>query len=184
VEADRLSKEDEVQRLKAIHAAVAEELESARRLESAASYGYTKANLPLSLARLAAKIIVTATTENQRARNFVNQVFDTDAHKKPPYGTVMVCVGPKGMPDGVRVVSISELARESNRPESETIQELRKSSYLLFDQEAFSRLINKLVIDMREGRLHLPIPVETLARAETLRLETRKAEWVRCPRPQ
>ncbi len=38
-EADRLTREDGAQRLKSIHAAVAEELERSRRLESAASYG-------------------------------------------------------------------------------------------------------------------------------------------------
>ncbi len=183
-EADRLTREDGVQRLKAIHAAVAKELEAARRLESAASYRYTKANLPFSITGSIVKIIVAASTENQRALKFLNQVFDTSAERKPPYGTVMVCVGPEGLPDDVRVVSISELARESNRPESETIHEVRKRGCLLFDQEPFSRLIDKLVIDVRDGRLNLPIPIETLIRAETLRLEAKKAEWVRCPRPQ
>lgn len=66
-EANRLTREDGAQCLKAIQAVVAEEMEEARRLESDASYGYTKAILPFSLAGLAAKIIVTATTENQRA---------------------------------------------------------------------------------------------------------------------
>jgi len=183
-EADRLTREDGVQRLKSIHAAIAEGLQRARWLEGVASDQNSKANLPFSIAGSIAKIIVAATTENQRARNFVNQVFDTDADKKRPYGTVMVCVGPKGLPDDVRVVSISELARESNRPESETMQRLRKRGYLVFNQESFSRLIDKLVIDVREGRLHLPIPIETLTGVETLRLEARKAEWVRHPRPQ
>ncbi len=183
-EADRLTREDGAQCLKAIHAAVAEELERSRRLESAASYGYTKASLPFLITGSIAKLIVAASTENQRARNFVNHVFDTDANKKPPYGMVMVCVGPKDMPDDVRVVSISELARERNLSESEIIQKLQKGGCLLFNQETFSRLIDKLVIDIREGRLHLPIPIETLTGVETLRLEARKAEWVRCPRPQ
>ena len=183
-EADRLTREDGAQRLMSIHAAVAEELQRARWLEGSASYGYNKAKLAFSLTGSIVKIIAAATTENQRARDFVNHVFDTGAHKTRPYGTVMVCVGPKGLPDDVRVVSISELARESNRPESETIQELRKRGYLLFNQEAFSRLIDKLVIDVREGRLHLPIPIETLTGVETLRLEDKRAEWVRCPRPQ
>ena len=82
------------------------------------------------------------------------------------------------------VVSISELARESNRPESEIIQKLQKGGCLLFSQERFSRLIDKLVIDVREGQVHLPIPIETLTGVETLKLEARKAEWVRHPRPQ
>jgi len=186
IEADRLTREDGAHRLKAIHAAVVEKLEWSKRLESAASYGYTKASLPFSIAGSIAKIIVAA-TENQRARNFVNQVFDTDADKKRPYGTVMVCVGPKGLPDDVRVVSISELARKSNLSDSETIQELQKRSYLLFSQEAFSRLIDKLVIDVREGRLYLPISSEKLLEVGTsgyLRLETKKSEWVPYSRPR
>ena len=186
-EADRLIREDGAQRLTAIHAAVVEKLEWSKRLEGAASDGYTKASLPFSITGSIVKIIVAASTENQRARNFVNHVFDTDANKKPPYGTVMVCVGPKDMPDDVRVVSISELARESNRSESETIQELRRRGYLMFNQEAFSRLIDKLVIDVREGRLHLPIPIEKLSERVASgyqRLETKRAEWVLYSRPQ
>jgi hypothetical protein len=187
IEADRLTREDGAHRLKAIHAAVVEKLEWSKRLESAASYGYTKASLPFSIAGSIAKIIVAAATENQRARNFVNQVLDTDADKKRPYGTVMVCVGPKGLPDDVQVVSISELARKSNLSDSETIQELQKRGYLLFSQEAFSRLIDKLVIDVREGRSHLPISIEKLLEVGTsvyLRLENKKAEWVPYSRPR
>ena len=66
MEADRLTREDGAHRLKVIHAAVVEELERSRRLESAASYGYTKANLPFSITGSIVKIIVAATTENQR----------------------------------------------------------------------------------------------------------------------
>lgn len=186
-EAGRLTREDGAQCLKVIHATVAEELERARRLESAANYGYTKASLPFSITGSIVKIIVAATTENQRVCNLVDHVFDTSAEKKRPYGTVMVCVGPKGLPDDVRVVSISKLARESNRPESETMQKLRKRGYLLFNQEAFSHLIDKLVIDVRDGRLHLPISSEKLSEVGTsgyLRLENKRAEWVPYSRPQ
>ena len=77
-EADRLTRQDGSQRLKVIHAAVIEKLEELRRLESAASYGYSKANLTLSVVGSIAKIIVSATTENQRARKFVNDVFAID----------------------------------------------------------------------------------------------------------
>lgn len=166
-EADRLTRKDAAQRLEAIHAAISAGLEWSRRLEGAASYEYSKTNLIFSLTGLAAKIVLAATTKNQQVSNFVDHVFDTDAHEKRPFGTVMVCVGPKGLPHDVRVVSISELARESNRPECETIQKLRKSGYLLFNQEAFSSLIHKLVIDVREGRLHLPISNEQLSEIGT-----------------
>ncbi len=123
-EAGRLTREDGAQRLKAIHAAVTEELEQARRLESAVSYEHTKAILPFEVVGFFAKIIMAATTEKPPVLKLVSQVCDTSTAKKPPYGTVMVCIGPKGLPDDVRVVSISGLARESNQPESEITQKL------------------------------------------------------------
>jgi len=184
-EADRLTHEDEAQRLKAIYAAVADELEQSRLLEAAASCGQAEADLIMTLGGLAARAIVAATTRSPRAWNLVHDVSDQSASKRRPFGTVMVRVGPKGLPDGVRVVSISELARESNRPEGDIIQELRKGGCLVFSQQAFSRLIDKLVIAVREGRLQLPVSPEKLSEVETsdyLRLETGKSRWVPHPR--
>jgi len=174
-EADRLKREDAAQRLKAIHAAIALGLEWSRQTEGVARHEYTRANLIFSLTGLAAKIVLTATTKNQLASNLVDYVFGTDAHEKRPFGTVMVCVGPEGLPGDARVVSISELARESNRPEGEIIQKLRKSGYLLFNQEAFSSLIDRLVIDVREGRLDLPISSEQVSE-----IGTSATQGIRC----
>jgi len=181
-EADRLTREDEAQRLEAIYAVVAEELERSRLLESAASYGYAKGDFILGLGGLAAKAIVSATTKNPRARKLVHSVFDQSASKVRPFGTVMVCVGLKGLPDDVRVVSISELARESNRSEADIVEELRRGGCIVFGQQAFSCLIDKLVMDVREGRLHLPVSSEKLSEVETSshpRLEAGKSHWVR-----
>jgi len=184
-EADRLTRQDGAQRLKVIHAAVIEKLEELRHLESAASYGYSKANLTLSVVGSIAKIIVSATTENQQARKFVNDVF-ADTDKKQPYGRVMVCVGPRGVPDGVQAVSISELARESNRSESEIISKLRGSEHLLFTEDVFSRLIDRLINDVQEGRLLLPILPDKLSEIQSssgAKLEEEKPVWVRISPP-
>ncbi len=127
IKADRLTREDGAQRLRTIYAAVAEELERTKRLEDTARYEDTKMYLPFSLAGFAAKLIAEATTENQLALNIVNQAYERFTLQNRSYGTVMVCVGPKGLPDDVLVVSISNLARESNQSESETIQKLQKA---------------------------------------------------------
>jgi hypothetical protein len=157
----RLEWEDEASSLKALCRTIVEQLGQMKYSESFACYGDTKANLAFSVTGLAAKIIV-ATEKDQRARNVVTNVFDTGDHKKP-FGTVMVCVGPKGLPDDVKGVSISQLARESHRPEREVANKLRKDGYLLFSQEAFSLLIDRLIGDVREGRLSLPVSRDTLA---------------------
>jgi hypothetical protein len=186
-EADWLTREDEAKLLETIRVWLTEKLHRAKRQEDSASEGYNKAKTTLSLTGLALKLIVVATIENQRARNFVNHVFDTSKVKTRPYGKVMICVGEKGLPDDAQVVSISELARKSNRSESEIIQELQKTGNLLFSQGEFSRLIDKLLIDVREGLLHLPLPNEKLAEmiaSGYLNLKAERLEWVPYSRRQ
>jgi len=161
-EQTRLKREEEASSLRALYRTIVEQLERMKYIESSVCCGDNRANLIFSLTGLAAKIIVAATTKNQRTWNVVNNIFDTEGHKKP-FGTVMVCVGPKGLPDDATVISISQLARESNRPELEIMNKLQKNGYLLFGQEAFPVLIDKLIGDIREGRLSLPISRDKLA---------------------
>jgi hypothetical protein len=178
-EAERLTREDEVQRLKTIHTAIVEKLASLRQTERAASYGHSKASLDWSLVGFAAKLITMAITENRQAHDFVNQVFDTSERNKCPYGTIMVCVGSKGIPDDIQVVSISESARESNQSEFEIIQKLQKDGWLLLSQEAFTGLIDRLITHVREGRLHLPIvgnKLSEIVATGCLRLESKQLQ--------
>jgi len=166
-EAERLRREDAASRLKAIYVAIAQALQLSRWAEDAARYEYTNQNLARGVIGLAAGVILALTTKNHPASNLVGHAFDTDTHEKRPFGTVMVWVGPKGVPDDIGIVSISELARKSDRPEGEIIQKLREGGYLLFNQEAFSSLINKLVMDVREGRLELPVSSDKLSELGT-----------------
>jgi hypothetical protein len=92
---------------------------------------------------------------------------------------VMVCVGPKGIPDDIQVVSISELARESNQPEFEIMQKLQNGGGLVLSQDAFTRLIDRLITDIREGRLHLPIidnKLSEMVATGYLRLESKQLQ--------
>jgi len=167
VEAERLRREDAAARLKAIYVAIAQALQLSRFAEDAARHEYTKQNLARGVIGLTAAVIMALTAKNQPASNLVGHAFNTDTHEKRPFGTVMVWVGPEGVPDDIGIVSISELARKSDRPESEIIQKLREGGYLLFTQEAFSSLIDKLAIDVREGRLALPVSSEQLSEIGT-----------------
>ncbi len=186
-EADHLAREQGVQCLKMCHATVIKDLEQARRLEGILSYENSKNELKLSFAGLAVRFITAAITENQKVRNSVNQFFDRSKRNKRPYGTVMVCIGVKWIPDDVRVVSISELAREANRLESEVIQQLQQTGSQVFTESAFSSFIDKLVADIREGRLHLPLTGEKLSKiAEPycLAFAVKLSKWVAISQPQ
>jgi hypothetical protein len=161
-EANRLSREDEALRVKALYSSIRQQLDLAKRSEDAASYGHSQANLIFSLGGLAASSIIGMVSKNKRRSATAGHLLQSLNNEQPPFGRVLVCIDPEGLPDDVRVVSISKLARESNRPESEVIYELQERGCLLFSEKEFSLLIDRLVDDVREGRLCLPISREKL----------------------
>lgn len=179
-EAKRLSREDEASRLRVLYRSVVAHLDRVKRDEGSESYAQSQINLEVSVIALAMSAGRAIISKNNRLSR-ISDSLKSAGIKKLPFGNVLVCVGPKGLPDDVGVVSISRLARESNRDESEVINELKKHGCLLFSKETFSHLIDKLVDDVREGRLRLPISGEKLSDIKTSSLfkpEAKKSKWV------
>jgi len=179
-EAKRLSREDEASRLRVLYRAVVAHLDRVKRDEGSESYAQSQINLEISVIALAMNAGRAIISKNNRLSR-ISDSLKSAGIKKLPFGNVLVCVGPKGLPDDVGVVSISRLARESNRDESEVINELKKRGCLLISKETLSLLIDKLVDDVREGRLRLPISGEKLSDIKTSSLfkpEAKKSKWV------
>ncbi|GAI95156.1 unnamed protein product, partial [marine sediment metagenome] len=166
-EANRLNREDEASRLKALCSFIRQQSDQAKRGEDAASYGHTKADLISFLGGLAVSGAIKMVSKNKQLSAFADYLLENPISKERPFGMVLVCIGPKGLPDGVEVVSISRLARESDRQECDVINELQQRGYLLFSEEAFSLLVDRLINDVLEGRLLLPISVEKLTEIKT-----------------
>ena len=162
-EANRLNRKDEASRLKALHSSIRQQLHQVRRSEAAAEYGRVRADMISSLGGLALGGILKKVSKNKRLSEFVDYLLESPNNKERPFGNVLVCIGPKGLPDDVKVVPISLLARESNREEHQVINELQEYGYFLLSEKASSLLIKKLVDDVQEGRLHLPISLEKLS---------------------
>jgi hypothetical protein len=165
-EAIRLSREDEASRLRSSCRNVVEQLEQIKRDEGSASYVDSRMNLGFSMVGLGMAAGRAALAKNNRLSR-ISDSLKNSGIKKLPFGNVLVCIGPKGMPGDAKAISISRLARESKRPEYEVINELQKGGHLLLGKEAFSQSIDKLVDDIRKGRLHLPISVEKLSEIKT-----------------
>ena len=186
-EANRLSREDEASRLRTLYHTLTEQLGQVKRDEDSASYGHSKARLVASLGGLVVGVAIKMASKDKQLSAFSDHLLNNLGGKRLPFGLVFVFIGPKGLPDDARVVSIARLARESNREESEVINELQERGYLLFSEEAFPLLIDKLTDDVQEGRLLLPVPTEKLAEIRTsswVKLETKKPRWVPSSRPQ
>ncbi len=154
----RLNREDEASGLKAVYRAIVEQLQRSRETETTASRGHSQTKLMLSLGELAVTAIVS---KGKRLSAITDYLLQMPLDKEP-FGLVMVCIGPRGLPDDVGVISVSQLARESNRSEPEIMSKLRDDGYLLFTEEAFSLLIDRLVVDVREGNLPFPVSRDKL----------------------
>jgi hypothetical protein len=180
-EANRLNRQDEASRLRVLYSSIRQQLKWATNLENAARNSHNERRLKTSLAGLAIEAGILMLSENRLALAFSDHILRNIGGKECSFGTVLVSVGPKGLPDDVQVVSISESARQSDRQELEVIEELRERGYLLFSEGAFSHLINSLVADIQEGRLTLPVLREKLAENQTsssVKLETGRPKWV------
>lgn len=166
-ESNRLKKEDQVSSLEALSLYIKEQIERTEDSEDSAKYGYYKAGVVISSIGLAASIGVRLALKGKRSRNLSKYLLSNVEDKQPHFGTVLVSVGPGGLPEDVEVVSISRLARETNRDEPEVIKRLLGHGYLLFDGESFSHLIQRLIADIQEGLLLLPIPIQELAKIQS-----------------
>ena len=166
-EANRLNRKDEASRLKALYSSVRQQLDRAKSSEDAARHGHSQTNLVISLSGLALSSTIKMASKNKRLSAFADYLLESPTNKEPPFGMVLVCIGSKGLPDGVEVVSISHLARESDQRESEVINELQQRGCLLFSEKAFSLLTDRLIGDVQEGRLLLPISTKKLSKIKT-----------------
>jgi hypothetical protein len=178
-EAKRLNQEDEASRLRALYRAIVEQLERVKRNEGSASYGHSQVKLMTSWGGLVVGTVIKITSKDKRLSAFSDHLLKNLGGKDPPFSMVLVCIGSQGLPDGVEVVSISRLARESNREESEVINELQQGGCLLFSEKAFSLLIDKLINDVQGGRLLLPITTEKLSQlkpSSRLKLKAKNSE--------
>jgi hypothetical protein len=156
----RQTREDEVAILMEVRRAIVEQLRELKGIDTAARLGQSQANAALFPAGLA---LTALFSKNDMQSAIADYLLRGSGHKHRPFGTVMVCVGPKGLPDDAQAVSISQLASDSNRLEPEIVNGLRKDGYLVFSEEVFSSLIDKLVADVRQGKLSLPVSREKLA---------------------
>ena len=78
------------------------------------------------------------------------------ARERPPFGRVVVAVGPGGFPGDLEVFNVSHLAREEGLSEPEVEQALVAQGYALFYSEEFKRLVAWLRREVLEGRIRLP----------------------------
>lgn len=74
----------------------------------------------------------------------------------PPFGLVLIAVGSVGVPDGLRAINISALARSEGIPASVVEKRIAAQGNVLLTPEAFEQLVDWLRAEVLSGRVDLP----------------------------
>lgn len=164
-EAERLRRHDQARQLDALGEKVAQEVSDIQRMETAASYGFTKGTLITGLVKFTlGSLAAAATNTPERPLSVGARLAGSDFARTAPFGEVRVAVGPGGVPDDVIVVALSRQARELGRAESEIAARFETRGYRLVTPEAFSTILNELKDKVLKGTLALPVTPSSLGR--------------------
>ena len=158
-----MAREADMKMLQNLTTRLKQDLEEAALSENGAEYASFKADAVGSVGSLIGKRIGSAIAGPAwREEAFEKELTARRTRRQCTFGTIVVCVGKRGLPDDVHVVSISKLARTHNRFESEVIQLLQQRGVLLFSPDVFHVMFGTLIEQLREGKLRLPISPKQL----------------------
>ena len=128
LQAETVAGRDEASRLKRLHSTIIDKFHELKCIENGARYH-----------EVIAGVIPTLTSL------FLPKLFSDTTETQPPFGTVLICIDSRGIPDGVDVLSISQMARETKREERNIIFELRSKGNRLLNEQDFTALIESLI---------------------------------------
>jgi hypothetical protein len=141
-----------------------DEVENIKRIESAAPSGANTQALLGGAAALTIGSIFSAARGRKDALNIGVRMAGSVLSRKVPFGIVLIAVGKGGLPDDLKIIPLSRLARESNRSESEVETSLKYGGYLLMTPDAFSKVLDKVECGILDGSVSLPIDINEFSK--------------------
>lgn len=154
-----LARRDQAACLRSLKARVLAEVKFLLDAESSAKSGFTEGKLlfaPLSFA-IGGWAGMLLHHENPVKAGL--DAAGSTLSKKLPFGIVLVGIGPGGLPDDVKVIPLSALARESKMTESTIRATIVSKGYLLITPEVFAATMDETEHRVLNGDLSLPLPL-------------------------
>ena len=174
--ATQMRRHDQAAVVHSLRDRVMSEVGAMRGTEATAASGHGGIAIAVGLGSLALGGLVSAASGHSGPKRIGARVSRDILSKKVPFGSVEVTIGKQGIPEGVEVISVSRLARESGRSESEVRSTLRKDGYSVMVPEAFTRSLDTLERRILDGFVSLPVHIQELhkmGRSETLQARLR-----------
>ncbi len=158
----QLIRHDQVTRLGLLRAIIMQEVENIKRIESAAQSGSIKGVWFESGAKFVIGSLLAASSGRDPLDTGMGMV-ESVLSKKVPYGTILIAIHEKGLPDDLKIVPVSRFARESNKTESEVETDWKHDGSLLMSPEKFAELLDKVEREILDGSYSLPVGIDRLS---------------------
>lgn len=158
--ADSVLRHDQAAILRSLKARVMAEVKDAQWREGSASLAFTESNLGWGLAAFPAGLLLGAAAGHKDPLATAAKMADSILGKSAPFGSVLVGVGKHGIPDDVKVIPLSRLARESKMSESQVRATLSSSGCCLTAPQTFAAAVDEIERRILDGAVSLPLSVE------------------------
>jgi hypothetical protein len=157
-EAEYLYRYDQSRIVRALQDRITQQVAHMRRMEDSESYSFNKTMLITGFAEVLLWSLIAARLHTGEHPLSVGlEHARSDFSRTAPFGTVVVSVGPKGIPDDVQVVSLSQYAREQKKAETEIAAAMEDSGYRLIQAEKFLTTLDELREQVLKGSVGLPV---------------------------
>jgi len=153
----QLIRRDQVARLGILKSRIMEEVENLKGIESAAQMGATGGAFWGGVAAFTIGSLFAAAKGRQDVYNIGLQIASSVLSREVPFGTVLITIDGQGIPNGVKAVSTSRLARESNKTEPEVETSLKHDGFLLMTPEVFAKFLEKVENEILDESVCLPL---------------------------
>ncbi|MFC1982449.1 hypothetical protein ACFLV5_01480 [Chloroflexota bacterium] len=153
----QIIRHDQAARLRILKSRIMGEVENIKLMELAAQTGYAKGTLLSSGMGFVIGGLLATTTGHKDVAQVGVEMASSLLSRKPPFDNVVIVIGKKGIPEGVEVVSVSRIARESNRNESEVKVSFKDNGHILITPDQFFRFLDKVEHAVHDGSMCLPI---------------------------
>jgi len=156
-ESVRLSRLDQARRLDELRAQIERDIATIEREESIASHAFNKVHLISGLAMLGIGGLHAAVRPKAGAFPLWKGLAENTFNRTQPFGTILVCIGPGGIPDDVVAIPLSRSARNVGATESVARAHVERQGHTLMTPHQFLIHLDQLKGRVLAGDLTLPV---------------------------
>ena len=161
-EAQYQYRHDQARSLDDLKETVEQEIKDMQRMETASAIGSMKGAIIFSLAHFTIGIIgAVAIRSDEHPFSVGLQFAEHSLERTTPFGSIVIAVDSGGIPDDVKAISVSKLARDHDKEESE-VTAILESSFHVMTIDNFFIILEDLKGKVLKGRLTLPVSASYL----------------------